>query len=107
TSWLEQKQERLEREEKQESARRKTLARELEWVRLAPRARVAKNRARLTRYEQLASQDADKRDEGVLLQIPPGPHLGDLVVEAEGVRKVFGDRILFEDMSFRLPPGGI
>ena len=107
TSWLEQKQDRLAREEKQESARRKSLARELEWVRLAPRARVAKNRARLTRYEQLASQDVEKRDEAVLLQIPPGPHLGDLVVEAEGVRKGFGDRLLFEEMSFRLPPGGI
>src|SRR5579883_1755394 len=78
SSWLEQKQERLAREEKQESARRKTLARELEWVRMAPRARVAKNRARLTRYEQLASQETDKRDEAIVLQIPPGPHLGDL-----------------------------
>jgi energy-dependent translational throttle protein EttA len=107
SSWLEQKQERLEREEKQESARRKTLARELEWVRMSPRARVAKSRARLTRYEQLASQDADKREEAVVLQIPPGPHLGDLVVETERVRKGFGDRLLFEDMSFRLPPGGI
>ncbi|WP_435010988.1 energy-dependent translational throttle protein EttA [Tundrisphaera lichenicola] len=107
TSWLEQKQDRLAKEEKQESNRRKTLARELEWVRLAPRARVAKNRARLARYEQLASQDADKRDEAVVLQIPPGPHLGDLVVEAEGVKKVYGDRLLVEDMTFRLPPGGI
>jgi ATP-binding cassette ChvD family protein len=107
SSWLEQKQERLAREEKQESARRKTLARELEWVRMAPRARVAKNRARLQRYEQLASQEADRRDEGVVLQIPPGPHLGDLVVEAEHVKKGYGDRLLIEDMSFRLPPGGI
>jgi energy-dependent translational throttle protein EttA len=107
TSWLEQKADRLGKEEKQESVRRKTLARELEWVRMAPRARVAKNRARLQRYEQLASQEADRREEGVVLQIPPGPHLGDLVVEAEGVRKGYGDRLLFEDMSFRLPPGGI
>jgi ATP-binding cassette ChvD family protein len=107
SSWLEQKQERLAREEKQESARRKTLARELEWVRMAPRARVAKNRARLQRYEQLASQDADRRDEGVVLQIPPGPHLGDLVVESEHLKKGYGDRLLVEDMSFRLPPGGI
>ncbi len=107
SSWLEQKQERLAREEKQESARRKTLARELEWVRMAPRARVAKNRARLQRYEQLASQDADRRDEGVVLQIPAGPHLGDLVVESDHVKKGFGDRLLIEDMSFRLPPGGI
>ncbi|MBV8074752.1 MAG: energy-dependent translational throttle protein EttA, partial [Planctomycetaceae bacterium] len=107
SSWLEQKQERLAREEKQESAHRKTLARELEWVRMAPRARVAKSRARLQRYEQLASQEVDRRDEAVVLQIPPGPHLGDLVVEADHVRKGYGDRLLVEDMSFRLPPGGI
>jgi ATP-binding cassette ChvD family protein len=107
SSWLEQKQERLALEEKHESTRRKQLARELEWVRMSPRARVAKNRARLQRYEQLASQDYDKRDEAVVLQIPPGPHLGTLVVEADGVAKGFGDRLLFEDMSFRLPPGGI
>ena len=107
TSWLEQKQDRLAKEEKQESNRRKTLARELEWVRMAPRARVAKNRARLSRYEQLASEAAERRDEAVVLQIPPGPHLGDLVVEAEGVKKGYGDRLLVEDMTFRLPPGGI
>jgi sulfate-transporting ATPase len=107
TSWLEQKQERLAKEEKAESARRKTLARELEWVRMAPRARVAKNRARIQRYEQMASQEAEKRDEGIVLQIPNGPHLGDLVVQAEGVKKAFGDNLLFEDMTFRLPPGGI
>src|SRR5205814_411703 len=87
--------------------RRKTLERELEWVRLAPRARVAKNRARIQRYEQMASQQADRRDEAVTLQIPPGAHLGDLVVEAENLSKAFGDRVLFEDMNFRLPPGGI
>ena len=107
TSWLEQKQERLAKEEKQESNRRKTLARELEWVRMAPRARVAKNRARLARYEQLAGEAAERRDEAVVLQIPPGPHLGDLVVQAEGVKKGYGDRLLVEDMTFRLPPGGI
>ena len=107
TSWLEQKQDRLAKEEKQESARRKTLARELEWVRMAPRARVAKNRARLARYEQLAGEAAERRDEAVVLQIPPGPHLGDLVVQAEGVRKGYGDRLLVEEMTFRLPPGGI
>jgi sulfate-transporting ATPase len=107
SSWLEQKQERLAREEKQESSRRKALARELEWVRMAPRARVAKNRARIARYEQLAGQEYEKRDESIVLQIPPGPHLGDLVVEAEGVGKTYGDRILFEGMTFRLPPGGI
>ncbi len=107
SSWLEQKQERLAKEEKQESARRKTLARELEWVRMAPRARVAKNRARLQRYEQLAQQDTEKREEAVVLQIPPGPHLGDLVVESDQVKKGYSDRLLFEEMSFRLPPGGI
>ena len=107
TSWLEQKQDRLAKEEKQESNRRKTLARELEWVRLAPRARVAKNRARIARYEQLASQEADRRDDAVVLQIPPGPHLGDLVVEADAVKKGYGDRLLVEEMTFRLPPGGI
>jgi energy-dependent translational throttle protein EttA len=107
TSWLEQKQARLALEEKAESSRRKTLERELEWVRLAPRARVAKNRARIQRYEQLASQQADKREEGVTIQIPPGPHLGDLVVQAEHVKKGFGDRLLVEDMNFSLPPGGI
>ncbi len=107
SSWLEQKKGRLELEEKQESARRKTLERELEWVRLAPRARVAKNQARLKRYEQMASQESERRDEAVTIQIPPGPHLGDLVVQAENVSKSFGDRLLFEGMNFRLPPGGI
>src|SRR5271168_5263576 len=107
SSWLEQKQARLALEEKQESSRRKQLTRELEWVRMSPRARVAKNRARLQRYEQLASQDADRRDEAISLQIPPGPHLGTLVVEAQDLSKAYGDNLLFEGMSFRLPPGGI
>jgi sulfate-transporting ATPase len=107
SSWLEQKQARLALEEKQESSRRKQLARELEWVRMSPRARVAKNRARLERYEQLASQSAEKRDEAILLQIPPGPHLGTLVVEAQDLAKAYGDNLLFESMNFRLPPGGI
>ncbi len=107
SSWLEQKQARLALEEKQESSRRKQLARELEWVRLSPRARVAKNRARLQRYEQLASQEADRRDEAIVLQIPPGPHLGTLVVEAQDLAKAYGDNLLFENMNFRLPPGGI
>jgi sulfate-transporting ATPase len=107
SSWLEQKQARLALEEKQESSKRKQLARELEWVRMSPRARVAKNRARLQRYEQLASQDADRREEAVVLQIPPGPHLGTLVVEAQDLAKSYGDNLLFEGMSFRLPPGGI
>jgi energy-dependent translational throttle protein EttA len=107
SSWLEQKQARLALEEKQESSRRKQLARELEWVRMSPRARVAKNRARLQRYEQLASQEGDKRDEAIVLQIPPGPHLGTLVVEAKDLAKAYGDNLLFESMNFRLPPGGI
>jgi energy-dependent translational throttle protein EttA len=107
SSWLEQKQSRLALEEKQESSRRKQLARELEWVRLSPRARVAKNRARLQRYEQLASQDSERRDEAIVLQVPPGPHLGTLVVEAQDLSKAYGDNLLFEGMTFRLPPGGI
>src|SRR6516225_8261754 len=107
SSWLEQKQSRLALEEKQESARRKQLARELEWVRMSPRARVTKNRARLQRYEQLAAMEAERRDEAIVLQIPTGPHLGTLVVEAEDVSKGYGPRLLFEGMSFRLPPGGI
>ncbi len=107
SSWLEQKQVRLALEEKQESSRRKQLARELEWVRMSPRARVAKNRARIARYEQLSAQEYDRRDEAIVLQIPPGPHLGSLVVEAEDVAKGYGDRLLFEAMNFRLPPGGI
>jgi energy-dependent translational throttle protein EttA len=107
SSWLEQKQARLQQEEKAADARRKTLERELEWVRMSPRARQAKNQARMRRYEQLATQESEKRDEQLTLYIPPGPHLGDLVVEAQGVSKAFGDRILFENMNFRLPPGGI
>jgi ATP-binding cassette ChvD family protein len=107
SSWLEQKQKRLEAEEKSESARRKTLARELEWAKMAPRARVAKSKARLSRYEQLAAQEVEERSDELVLQIPPGPHLGDLVVRAEGVRKGFGDNLLMEDLNFNLPPGGI
>ncbi len=107
SSWLEQKKARLALEEKQESARRKTLERELEWVRMAPRARVAKNKARVQRYEQMAAQEADRRDEAVTIQVPPGPHLGDLVVEATDLSKAYGDRLIFEGMNFRLPPGGI
>ncbi len=107
SSWLEQKQARLALEEKQESSRRKQLARELEWVRMSPRARVAKNRARLQRYEQMASEEADRRDDAIVLHIPPGPHLGTLVVEAQDLAKAYGDNLLFEGMNFRLPPGGI
>src|SRR5437762_925419 len=90
SSWLDQKGQRLEKEEKQESARRKTLARELEWAKMAPRARVAKSKARLNQYEKLASQEFEEKQEALVLQIPPGPHLGDLVVRAEHVRKGYG-----------------
>src|SRR5215472_4952766 len=107
SSWLDQKQQRLAVEEKQESARRKALSRELEWARMAPRARVAKSKARLGAYEKLAAQEFDERQEDLVLQIPPGPHLGDLVVRAEGVRKGYGDNLLMEDLNFDLPRGGI
>ena len=109
TSWLEQKQARLQAEEKQESARRRTLDRELEWVHMSPRARQAKGKARLRAYEQLLEEEmaADKRAQATDLHIPPGPRLGDLVVEARNLRKGFGDRLLIDDLSFRLPPGGI
>ncbi len=107
SSWLEQKQARIAKEEKQESARRKALQRELEWARMAPRARVAKNKARLNAYEKLASQEYEERAEELVMQIPPGPHLGDLVVRAEGVKKGYGDNLLMEDLNFDLPRGGI
>ncbi|MBJ7302911.1 MAG: energy-dependent translational throttle protein EttA [Gemmataceae bacterium] len=107
SSWLEQKEARLAREEKQETARKKALARELEWARMAPKARIAKNKARLSAYEKLASQDYEEREDELVMQIPPGPHLGDLVVRAEGVRKGYGDNILVEDLNFNLPKGGI
>lgn len=107
SSWLEQKQQRLEKEEKQESARRKSLERELEWARMAPRARVAKSKARLSAYEKLAAQEFEDRPDELVLQIPPGPHLGDLVVRAEGVRKGYGENLLMEDLNFDLPRGGI
>src|SRR5437764_1058163 len=107
SSWLEQKQQRLAVEEKQESARRKALSRELEWARMAPRARVAKSKARLNAYEKLAAQEYEEREDELVLQIPPGPHLGDLVIRADHVRKGYGDNLLMEDLNFNLPPGGI
>src|SRR5881296_2301055 len=107
SSWLEQKQARLEREEKAESKSRKTLERELEWIRMAPKARQAKGKARITRYEQLLSQDSANIAEDLELYIPPGPRLGDIVVEAAGLSKAYGDRVLFENVSFGLPRGGI
>jgi energy-dependent translational throttle protein EttA len=107
SSWLEQKQDRLAHEEKQESARRRTLARELEWVRASPRARHAKAKARLGAYERLLAEEQNVKLDGVEIHIPPGPRLGDVVIDAEGVRKGFGDRLLVDDLTFSLPPAGI
>ncbi len=107
SSWLEQKEKKLAVEEKQESERRKTLERELEWIRMSPKGRHAKSQARITAYEQLVSQESEKSARGLEIYIPPGPRLGDLVVEAEGVAKGYGDNLLVENMSFRLPRGGI
>jgi len=109
SSWLEQKQQRLALEEKQESSRRRTLERELEWVRMSPRARQAKGKARLTHYEQLLAEDRDaaKRVEQNEIHIPAGPRLGDLVVESKGLRKGYGDNLLIDGLSFSLPRGGI
>ncbi len=106
-SWLEQKQAMLERESKQAGSRRKLLQQELAWVRLNPSGRRAKGKARLKRYEELAAQQVDTREDNLEIRIPPGPRLGDLVVRAEGVSKAFGDRLLMEDVSFDLPRGGI
>jgi ATP-binding cassette ChvD family protein len=107
SSWLEQKQKRLELEEKAESARRKQLQHELEWVRMSPRARQAKSKARLAAYEELLKASPEKREATGEIYIPPGPRLGDLVVEARSVRKAYGDRLLMDELSFKLPPGGI
>jgi len=107
TSWLEQKQERLRRQEKSQSARQKTLQRELEWIRMSPKARRAKGKARITAYETLLDQDSQKRREDLEIHIPPGPRLGHVVIEAEGVSKAYGDHLLVEDLTFALPPGGI
>ena len=109
SSWLEQKKERLEHEEKSESARRRTLERELEWVRMAPRARQAKGKARLNAYEKLLAEEREYEKRGDLneIHIPAGPRLGDVVVETRSLRKAYGDNLLIEDLSFALPPGGI
>jgi ATP-binding cassette ChvD family protein len=107
SSWLEQKQERLRREEKSEGARQKTLARELEWIRMSPKGRHAKSQARINAYEKLLSQETVKSEKELELFIPPGPRLGDVVIEADAVTKAFGDRLLVDGMGFRLPPGGI
>jgi ATP-binding cassette ChvD family protein len=109
SSWLEQKQARLAGEEKADKARQRTLERELEWVRMSPRARQSKGKARITAYNQLVAEAeaAEKRPDKLEITIPPGPRLGDLVIEADSVAKGYGDRLLFEDLSFLLPPGGI
>lgn len=107
SSWLEQKQTRLAQEEKTESKRQRTLQRELEWIRESPRARQAKSKARITAYETLASQDVVKREEEVEIFIPPGPRLGDLVIRAEGVSKAYEDKLLFENLTFSMPKGGL
>jgi ATP-binding cassette ChvD family protein len=107
SSWLEQKRDRLAKEEKQQEARQRTLERELEWVRMAPRARQAKSKARLKAYETLLRQDTERRSELDQIYIPAGPRLGDVVIEAEKLSKGFGDRLLIDQLSFRLPPGGI
>ena len=107
TSWLEQKTKRMEQEEKQVSKRRKTLERELEWINLAPKARQAKGKARLNSYEQLLNQDQKEREEKLEIFIPNGPRLGNKVIEARNVKKAFGDKLLFDNLNFMLPPNGI
>jgi ATP-binding cassette ChvD family protein len=107
SSWLEQKHEQLAHEEKQASARRRTLERELEWVRMSPRARHAKSKARLGAYEKLLAQERNVRLDNVEIHIPPGPRLGEVVIEAEDVQKGYGDRLLVEGLTFSLPPAGI
>ncbi len=107
SSWLEQKQKRLQLEEKQESDRQKTLQRELEWIRMSPKGRHAKAKARISSYENLLNQETQKKIRDQEIYIPPGPRLGKSVIEADHISKAFGDRLLFEDMNFKLPPGGI
>ncbi len=107
SSWLEQKQLRLKNEEKRETERQKTLERELEWIRMSPKGRQAKAKARVNAYETLLSQNAEKQEKELEIYIPPGPRLGKVVIEAEGVSKAYGDRLLFEGMTFALPAGGI
>jgi ATP-binding cassette ChvD family protein len=107
TGWMEQVKARLEKEEKQQSARQKQLERELEWVRTNPKGRQAKSKSRLAAYERLAAQEYEDREDDIVMQIPPGPHLGDLVIRAEGLKKAYGDNLLFENVNFDLPRGGI
>ena len=107
SSWLEQKQSRLKQEEKEESARQRTLQRELEWIRQSPRARQAKSTARINAYDELVAQSRDKAPDSAQIVIPPGPRLGDLVIEAEGLSKGYGDRLLIDDLSLKLPAGAL
>ncbi|MFA0962639.1 energy-dependent translational throttle protein EttA [Roseivirga sp. BDSF3-8] len=107
SSWLEQKQKRLAQEEKTESKRQKTLERELEWIRMSPKARQAKSKARISAYEKMAGEEAKEKESKLELYIPPGPRLGSKVIEAQGVSKSFGEKLLFEDLTFSLPQGGI
>jgi ATP-binding cassette ChvD family protein len=107
SSWLEQKQERLRREEKSESQRQKTLERELEWIRMSPKGRHAKGKARINQYESMLNQETQQKINELEIYIPPGPRLGNVVVESDDVRKGYGDKLLIDDMSFQLPPGGI
>jgi ATP-binding cassette ChvD family protein len=107
SSWLEQKRKRLEVEEKQATARQRTMARELEWVRMAPKARQAKSKARIKAYEAMAAEEFNDRSDELEIQIPPGPRLGDMVIEAVNLGKAYGDRLIFENVNFRLPAGGI
>jgi len=107
SSWLEQKKDRLEKEEKAESKRKKTLEHELEWIRMSPKARQSKGKARLNRYEELVNQKQDQVAEDLEIYIPPGPRLGDVVVEADGISKAYGDKVLYESVNFSLPKGGI
>jgi len=107
TSWLEQKSKRLQQEEKKASARQRSLKQELEWVRMAPKARQAKNKARLQAYEKMAAQEFEDRPDELEIQIPPGPRLGDMVIEASNLGKAYGDNVIMENVNFRLPPGGI
>src|SRR5205823_1636822 len=107
SSWLDQKRVRLQQEEKTETQRQKTLERELEWIRMSPKGRHAKGKARINSYETLLSQETEKQVQELEIYIPPGPRLGQVVIEASGLKKAYGDRLLFEDLNFRLPPGGI
>ena len=107
SSWLEQKQERLRQEEKADTRRIRTLERELDWIRMSPRARQSKGKARVTAYEKLLSQETEQRREEMQIYIPPGPRLGDVVIDFDKVSKAYDDRLLFENLSFQMPPGAI